>query len=712
MGKRLLGISALALILPVMVLLCLFALPPQYARTYTAALGDKAALLRKTEGPRIVVIGASGAAFDTDSALLEQEFPGYRAVNFGLYAGLGTTVMLELALPDLRAGDIVVFMSEVSEQTLSDWFDGELMWQASEGDRSLLMRLDASRWEEMLAALPRYAARKAGFFFRGDAPEGDQVYARSSFTEKGDVRPELKPANRMPGGWDSSVPLRFDESWPSEEFLARVDRFAQACRKRGVQFFFRLCPMDRAALEVGEEAKAEAFLERLRTALNCPVIGTGDRAIMEPGWFFDTNFHLNASGAEMNTLHLAEDLKTALGEPLPVRAELPEMPSLQVENTAAGDDSDAGLFTYAPVGEGLAITGVTEGAKGRESLTVPTHAQGRSVLTLARNALRGAESLRTLTLQANIRTIEDGAFAGCDSLADIILLQDDPARCAVGAGLLEGSRATVTVPASRYGSYCTNYFWAVHADRLRAGGEAPAPTATPVPAETPVAAKASVTRITYEGNGGNLRGADGTSLTRDVTFAHLRENTLQGTVWFRREGYTLTGWNTQPDGSGRPVGLGSRIDPADAPVLYAQWLAWSADSDFDWAVDSGSAAVTGYHGAADACVIPEEHEGLPVRAIHPGAFEDAEFELLVLPPSLRRVEDGAFADCGIGTLILYDSLEKIGDAGFPGSEITTLRVNAAVGPSYSGSYFDTFQDKLDYLRTLRGKRKLILSSGS
>ena len=45
---------------------------------------------------------------------LEKELPGYRVINYGLYAGLGTAVMLDLAEPHIRAGDIVVFLPEQS----------------------------------------------------------------------------------------------------------------------------------------------------------------------------------------------------------------------------------------------------------------------------------------------------------------------------------------------------------------------------------------------------------------------------------------------------------------------------------------------------------------------------------------------------------------------------------------------------------------------
>ena len=50
---------------------------------------------------------------------------------------------------------------------------------------------------------------------------------------------------------------------------------------------------------------------------------------------------------------------------------------------------------------------------------------------------------------------------------------------------------------------------------------------------------------------------------------HFRLNTPIGTDLFARDGYTLIGWNTRPDGSGESVGLGSRIAWEDGLTLYA-----------------------------------------------------------------------------------------------------------------------------------------------
>ncbi|MBR3741365.1 MAG: leucine-rich repeat protein [Clostridia bacterium] len=718
--KRAVCLCILLLIVPALLLFFAFCLPAQYGETYLAALTDKAAALDKAAPPKIVLIGGSGAAFGFDCERLEEQFPGYRAVNFGLYAGLGTAVMLELALPALNGGDIVIFSPELSKQTLSDWFDALSMWQAAEENPALLLRLDASRWQDMLAAFPSYAARKARFAMLGTSPGGSGIYARSSFTEKGDVQFSQRPANQMPGRWDMNTPLRFDGAWPSEDFIKRVNDFTEACRIKRVRVYFRFCPMNAAALQPGERERMEAFTERLRASLACELLGSAERALMEPGWFYDTDFHLNGAGAALNTALLAEELKAVMGDENPVTIEMPVQPESTAFVLWEGNIEDEDCFLYENRDGNAVIVGLSNLGTMRESLTVPVSHEGMNVVSFDVSVFAGNVYLKELTLQNNIRIIPDGAFSGCASLKTILLFQDDPGLCSVGEGLLDGTEAVVAVPKDRYGSYCTNYFWAPHAARLRPmeenttiEQEAAQSAESPASIKELSPAAKIATSIRYIGNGGTLRGQAGDTLTREITFVHIRENTLPGTVWFEWADHVLIGWNTVPDGSGLSVGLGSRYDPAQGDQLYAQWLPCASDTDFDWETDGKTASITGYHGTGETCVIPLAHEGLPVRSIRAGAFQKKEFALLVLSPALRTVEKNAFAFCAFDTVILYDSLEIISDGSFSGcSGPAALRVNAASSPVYSGSYFDTFQDKYDYLLSLADKRKIVLSSGS
>lgn len=714
--KRSVCLAVLLLIVPALLSFFAFCLPAQYGKTYLAALTDKAAALDRAKSPKIVLIGGSGAAFGFDCELLEEQFPDYQAVNFGLYAGLGTAVMLELALPVLNSGDIVIFSPELSEQTLSDWFDPLSMWQAAEESPGLLLRLDVSRWQDMLAAFPSYAARKARFSILGTGADGSGIYARSSFTEKGDLISSLRPANQMPGGWDMNTPLRFDGAWPSEGFIKRVNDFSEACRKRNVRVYFRFCPMNAAAMQADERERMEGFTERLSASLACELLGSAERALMEPGWFYDTNFHLNGAGAAVNTALLSEELKAALGDESPITIEMPAQPETAAFVPPEGSNEDEACFLYEQQEGSMYITGLSAIGMARESLTVPVSHDGMTVVSFDAAVFTGNMLMRELTLQSNIRIIPDGAFSGCASLKTILLFQDDPGLCSVGEGLLDGTEAVVAVPADRYGSFCTNYFWAPHAARLRpmeekTPMEQEAAQNAAVPGSSPM--RKTATSIQYLGNGGVLRGQAGDTLTREITFVHGRENTLPGTVWFEWADHVLTGWNTEPDGSGLSVGLGSRLDPAQGSQLYAQWLPCASDTDFDWETDGKTASIIGYHGTEETCVIPLTHAGLPVRTIRAGAFQTADFSLLVLSPALRTVDEKAFTDCAFDTVLLYDSLETVSDGSFSScTGPASLRINAATSPVYSGSYFDTFQDKFDYLLTLEGKRKIVLSSGS
>lgn len=191
---------------------------------------------------------------------------------------------------------------------------------------------------------------------------------------------------------------------------------------------------------------------------------------------------------------------------------------------------------------------------------------------------------------------------------------------------------------------------------------------------------------------------------------HLRWNTA-GPI-FSREGFTLMGWNTAPDGSGTAVELGGRLRLEDGDTLYAQWSPWSDPALFRWEEGADGAVVTACLGGEDTVSVPARLGGLPVRAIAPGAFAGADCRRVVLPGTLYAVEEGAFSGCALRELWLFDSIRTVA-GGFDGcGELAVLHLNAAEAPVYSGTYFDTFSDKLDRLLALKDRRKIVLFSGS
>ena len=88
---------AVVIVLPLIAALSIcFAIPPQYSETYLGELAAKYERLKDTDGAKIILIGGSNLAFGADSATIE-EYMNMPVVNFGLYATLGTKLMLDLS---------------------------------------------------------------------------------------------------------------------------------------------------------------------------------------------------------------------------------------------------------------------------------------------------------------------------------------------------------------------------------------------------------------------------------------------------------------------------------------------------------------------------------------------------------------------------------------------------------------------------------------
>ena len=225
-----------------------------------------------------------------------------------------------------------------------------------------------------------------------------------------------------------------------------------------------------------------------------------------------------------------------------------------------------------------------------------------------------------------------------------------------------------------------------------------------------------------------------TVLERTYPASHLRINTLAGSpdgfLQDAREAKDkeriplivedgsalLCGWNTSPGGKGTEIGLGSRIKVPEnkALDLYADWRPFTDPSLFDYALlPGGGARITGFRGQAEELVLPADIDGHPVTSIGERAFSGISCACLVLPPTLREVGLYAFENASLSSLTFFDTLSSVTDYAFSGCEnLREIRIQAAMPPAWSGTYYDTFTDKMDRLRLLKDKKKILLFSGS
>ena len=416
--------TALAVILAeqVFFLICGFGLPVQFGDTFMGELKSKYERLKETSGKRIVLVGGSGVAFDCDSALMDDFFPSYEIVNFGMYAGLGTKAVMDLSENYIHEGDIVILSPEQSEQTFSDYFNGEYMWQAADGAFGMLRDLKSENFEAMLGNFPRFALEKLNYVMKGQKPQTDSIYQKKSFNTYGDIELDTCRENILPNGYDVNQKVRFTEDVVKPEFMDYMNDWAKRLEKKGAVVWYRYCPVNKLSVEDMDDLAAyDVFL---RQKLDFPVIGNPENSLMEAEWFFDTNFHLNQPGKEVNTVQLIRDMKAMLGDDRAVTVELPEKP----HRTWGDVSAETRIWTAKD----------SETYQGEETIVIPE----------------------------NVTQIEDYAFSNCAGLKQIVLEQKDPSKCIVGQHLLDGTGAEILVPQMSVDSYKRNYFWSVYAGRI------------------------------------------------------------------------------------------------------------------------------------------------------------------------------------------------------------------------------------------------------
>ena len=416
--------TALAVILAeqVFFLVCGFGLPVQFGDTFMGELKSKYERLKETSGKRIVLVGGSGVAFDCDSALMDDFFPSYEIVNFGMYAGLGTKAVMDLSENYIHEGDIVILSPEQSEQTFSDYFNGEYMWQAADGAFGMLRDLKSENFEAMLGNFPRFALEKLNYVMKGQKPQTDSIYQKKSFNTYGDIELDTCRENILPNGYDVNQKVRFTEDVVQPEFMDYMNDWAKRLEKKGAVVWYRYCPVNKLSVEDMDDLAAyDVFL---RQKLDFPVIGNPENSLMEAEWFFDTNFHLNQPGKEVNTVQLIRDMKAMLGDDRAVTVELPEKP----HRTWGEVSAETRIWTAKD----------SETYQGEETIVIPE----------------------------NVTQIGDYAFSNCAGLKQIVLEQKDPSKCIVGQHLLDGTGAEILVPQMSVDSYKRNYFWSVYAGRI------------------------------------------------------------------------------------------------------------------------------------------------------------------------------------------------------------------------------------------------------
>lgn len=487
MKKRIIGIlifvaSLLAIAAPFAGTAIYGAMQPHvYEKTYYAAPVDKYNLLeRRRNDKKIILVGSSNVAFGFDSGLIKSELPDYEVVNFGLYGALGTKIMIDLSRNFIQEGDLVFLSPEINAQSMSLYFNGMNTLKATEDRFGIVNKLPEKDRKSVYGSVFDFIDSRRR---NPEIIEPAGVYQRKNFNEYGDISyfdeegNSLRSQNLMPLHYDPTTNVDFTME-PDKDFTDYVNAFNKDVLKKKARLYYCFSPVnaDKHVTSAGKEgldADILSFYWNIRNALDCEVIGNPFEYLIDPHYFYDSNFHMNDAGAILRTQIFLEDyyrdallLDKKLNSDVPPQ---PDYPSIDVEDRP--DSESAIYFDYSENGSGLEIVSLKGEGLELSEIVLPEVYDHKPVIGIGERAFAGSRVLQKLIVPIDYYAyFVNSAFDGCASLKSVYIGNPDPTGIIVDftGGLLGdvSSDFRFYVPEESLDAYRADYYWQAYYEYL------------------------------------------------------------------------------------------------------------------------------------------------------------------------------------------------------------------------------------------------------
>lgn len=465
-----------------------------YQDTYLAELKDKYELLKNTEEKKIIFVGGSSLPFGLRSDLIEQELKDYKVINFGLYATLGTKLMMDLSKVNISEGDIVILSPELNSQTYSLYFNSEAVLQALDGFTSHQRHLSFQNNLSLIYGYRKFANDKLRYIKEGGV-NATGIYHHDSFNQYGDIEVD-RPQNIMNNGVDSTMDIYTDETLLNQDFIEYINQYVHYIHKRKAKIYFSFPPCNELAMKSSKQKRAW-FMDQLSVLLECDLLLNLEKTIMNAGYFYDTNFHLNSSGAIYYSSALIDAIKLKLNREVNGSSSSPEDPDdpssggdiviptppdikddpvvepdnptkVEFENYTGEPNNDfLDVFTYRLVGSSYQITGVKDDYKDIEEVILPSTYNGKNIATITKNCFYGCINLKKIHIGKTYKVFEEESFNGCIALEGIYLYELDGNTISPAAnGLLTGCNRDVRIYVLENANYLSGYTWSNYKDKF------------------------------------------------------------------------------------------------------------------------------------------------------------------------------------------------------------------------------------------------------
>ena len=296
------------------------ATPPRFM-TYFATFADKHDRLLSLRGrAKIVLFSGSSGRFGFDSALIEESFPEYGVVNMGVFAYTNARPQMEIILPCMQEGDILVHMPEFDASNYQFCTNSVLshtLFNMMEANYDALTLLDLRTYDNVIPALSAYLSIRVGI------EEGSYAFSPSDFDEDGN--PSSVPTYNAWGDYVVprpnapvstpiyGLPVRYTvEAFQSEPFVQSINAVYDRFLAAGIRVYFSYAPRNIEALSIDSTEEARASLNAwFQKALHARVISDIEESLYSGIYMYGTDNHLSTEGVGIRTRRIIRDLKAA-----------------------------------------------------------------------------------------------------------------------------------------------------------------------------------------------------------------------------------------------------------------------------------------------------------------------------------------------------------------------------------------------------------------
>ena len=307
-----------------------------------------------------------------------------------------------------------------------------------DGNLHMLPYVESEDYGALIGSSYEFAVEKFSYLLTGEKPKNVGAYQKQNFNVSGDNIYD-RPYNIMMGTTNTitlDYKANFNDTTVTayEEFISYVNDYVRYCVMKGATVYFSFAPMNEAAMSIdnmsadGTTGRIDDFYDNLCDNLECKVISNVYDYILDEGYFYDTEFHLNNAGVTVRTVKLIDDLKRALEDDSETNVELPEPPGYLFHEYAFANPNDeewAKNFEFKAMTDVFdrtvyTVIGLTAEGKTKTELTIPNTYNGSPVTSIATKAFASSTVLKTLYWGENITSISTLAF-GDSSITSIYI---------------------------------------------------------------------------------------------------------------------------------------------------------------------------------------------------------------------------------------------------------------------------------------------------